>query len=74
MRTKTSISDGETFLLDLSLREKSLKLGDGLKRSQILLIFFLWSGAVLSALQTSTDFTDRDNSVNRTEMLDFEIF
>ena len=53
-------------LKKLYLREKSLKLGDGLKRSQILLIFLLWTGAILSALQTSADFTD--SPINETKM------
>ena len=55
-----------TFTGSLDYREKSLKMGDGLKRSQILLIFFLWIGAILSALQTSTDLTA--SPVNGTEM------
>ena len=38
----------------LCFSDQSLKLGDGLKTNQILLIFLLWTGAIMSALQTYT--------------------
>ena len=40
--------------MSLSVSDQSLKLGDGLKTNHILLIFLLWTGAVMSALQTYT--------------------
>ena len=53
--------------MSLSVSDQSLKLGDGLKTNHILLIFLLWTGAVMSALQTYTGLTGgRDRGSNET--------
>ena len=37
--------------------DQSVKMGDGLKTNHILLIFLLWTGSLMSALQSYTGFT-----------------
>ena len=50
-----------------SFSDQTVKLGDGLKTNHILLIFLLWTGSVMSALQTYTGFTGGGRSSRSNE-------